>query len=123
MNEKHLQNESRFIDGLKKYDGLLLHLKKIGESYDMIVQEIQCVWDRNCFKLEKIDELCLYFGSTYMKSMVRQTMKIHSQPPFETSQMWPWVGLQEQQMLLEDGIFASNPISAEPSQICGKKTG
>ena len=47
--------------------------EKIGDSYDMIVQEIQNVCDRNCLepeKIEKIDELCLYFGSTYIKSLV-----------------------------------------------------
>ena len=47
--------------------------EKIGDSYDMIVQEIQNVCDRNCLEheiIEKSDELCLYFGSTYIKSLL-----------------------------------------------------
>ena len=43
---------------------------KIGESYDMIVQETQNVCDRNCLEPEKNGGLCLYFGSTYTKSML-----------------------------------------------------
>ena len=65
--------------------------EKIGDSYDMIVQEIQNVCDRNCLepeKIEKIDELCLYFGSTYIKAWC-QTVKFHSHPPFGTSEIRP----------------------------------
>ena len=39
----------------------------------MINQEIQNICDRNCLKsekIEKIDKLCLFFGSTYIKSLV-----------------------------------------------------
>ena len=60
---------------LKMLPSLAFETKKIGDSYDMIVQEIQNVCDRNWLepeKIEKIDELCLclYFGSTYIKSLV-----------------------------------------------------
>ena len=47
--------------------------EKIGNSFGMILQKIQNVCDRNCLEpksIEKIDELCLYFGSTYIKSTV-----------------------------------------------------
>ena len=36
----------------------------------MIVQEIQNVCDKNCLEPEKIDGLCVYFGSTYIKILV-----------------------------------------------------
>ena len=47
--------------------------EKIGDFYDMIVRKIQNVLDRKCFepeKNEKIDKLCLYFGSTSIKILV-----------------------------------------------------
>ena len=47
--------------------------EKIGNSFDIIVQEIQNVCDRNCLepeKIEKIDDIRLYFDSTYIKSSV-----------------------------------------------------
>ena len=47
--------------------------EKIGDSYDMILQEIKNVCDKKCLKsekIEKIDGLCVYFGSTYIKTLV-----------------------------------------------------
>ena len=52
------------------------HIEKeeeIGNSYDKIVEEIQIVCDRTIKeseKIAKVDELCLYFGSNYIKSLV-----------------------------------------------------
>ena len=47
--------------------------EEIGSSYDKKVEEIQIVCDRTIKeseKIAKIDELCLYFGSNYIKSLV-----------------------------------------------------
>ena len=60
--------------------------EKIGDSYG---SEIQNVCDRNCLEPEKIDELCLFFGSTYIKKAWRKTVKFHYHPPFGTSEMPP----------------------------------
>ena len=46
--------------------------KKMGISYDTIIQEIQIVCDRSCLepeKKKKIDELCRFFDSTSIKSL------------------------------------------------------
>ena len=45
----------------------------IGNSYDKTVEEIQIVCDRTIKeseKIAKVDELCLCFGSNYIKSLV-----------------------------------------------------
>ena len=44
--------------------------EKTAYSYDMIVQELQTVCDRNCLEPEKTDKFCLYFDSIYIKSLV-----------------------------------------------------
>ena len=58
---------------LKKLPTLAIEkTEKIGDSYDIIVQEIQNVCEQNCLEPEKIkknDKLCLYLGSTYIKSL------------------------------------------------------
>ena len=46
---------------------------EIGNSYDDIVEEFQVVCNRTLKesgKIAKVDELCLYFGSNYIKSLV-----------------------------------------------------
>ena len=79
----------------------------------MIVQEIQNVCDRNCLepeKFEKNDELCLYFGSTYIKSLVPNREVLF--PPSLWNQLDAAVsGLLKQQMLSRDGISGFNLIS------------
>ena len=47
--------------------------EEIGNSYDKIVEEIQFVCDRTIKeseKIAKVDELCFYLGSNYIKSLV-----------------------------------------------------
>ena len=47
--------------------------EEIGNSYKKIVEEIQLVCDRTkkeSEKIAKVDELCLYFGSNYIKRLV-----------------------------------------------------
>ena len=68
--------------------------EKIGDSYDMIIQEIQNVCDRNSSepekikKFEKINELCLYFGSTYLKSLVPNSESYFQHDRSGNSQMY-----------------------------------
>ena len=43
--------------------------------------------------------------------------EVITHPPIGTSEMRPGVGLLKQSMLSNNGNSASNPISAEPTQI------
>ena len=65
---------ARIEKGLRnKPPALAFEKEEIGNSYDKIVKEIQIVCDRTIKeseKIAKVDELCLYFGSNYMKSLV-----------------------------------------------------
>ena len=72
--KKDYETNHEFALALKMLPALAFETKEqIGNSYDKIVEEIQIVCNRKIKESEKIaivDELCLYFGSNYIKSLV-----------------------------------------------------
>ena len=88
--------------------------EKIGDFYDMIVQEIQNVCDRICLepeKIEKVDELCLYFGSTDIKSLVHfgiQSYFIGAHP-----NMWKVVGSLQKDASMQTFLMHRVAISSQ----------
>ena len=72
--KKDYETNHEFALALKMLPALAFEKEEgIGNSYDKIVEEIQIVCDhtiKESEKLAKVDELCLYFGSNYIKSLV-----------------------------------------------------
>ena len=70
--KKDYKTNHEFALALKMLPALAIE-KEIGNSYDKLVEEIQIVCDRTIKESEKIAkvvELCLYFGSNYIKKLV-----------------------------------------------------
>ena len=68
--KKEYEADHELTLALEMLPSLAFEKENIGNSYDKIVEEIQIVCDRTIKvrkKPEKSDELCLYFGSNYMK--------------------------------------------------------
>ena len=72
--KKDYETNHEFALALKMLPALAFEKEEeIGNSYDKIVEEIQIVCNRTINeweKIAKVDELCLYFGSKYIKSLV-----------------------------------------------------
>ena len=71
--KKDNETNHEFASAFKMLPALAFEKEEIGNSYDKIVEEIQIVCDRTIKEAEKfakVDEICLYFGSNYIKSLV-----------------------------------------------------
>ena len=121
--KKDYETNHEFALALKMLPALAFEKEeKIGNSYDKIVEEIQIVCDRTLKeseKIAKVDELCLYFGSNYIKSLSR-IGKPYSPLHYGIKGMrhhrvWP-----EQQMLLRAGIMAYSHTSVDRIPVYGK---
>ena len=71
--KKDYETNHAFALALKMLPALAIE-KEIGNSYNKLVEESQIVCDRTIKeweKITKVDELCLYFGSNYIKNSSR----------------------------------------------------
>ena len=90
--------------------------EQIEKSFELIVEEITNVADQqnlDSFVIEKIDKLCLYFQTNYIKCplLSRPATFPHKYGIKETQ---PLRELPEQPMLLRAGIIGYKPYSADP---------
>ena len=73
--KKDYERNHEFALALKMLAALAFEKEEeIGILYDKIVEEIQIVCDqiiKESEKIAKVDEICLYFGSNYIKILVR----------------------------------------------------